>query len=253
MSHIRTIKPGFFRSRSLARCSLGARMTFAGLWCEADDHGRGIADARLIKGSIWPLDDDVDAVAVASHLAELETSGHIRTYTHGADEFFAIHNWENHQSSAYRRGDPVHPAPPTYLEDQTLHAEVCMEAPDARQDVLEGKGRERKGKEVRKGSAPLASFEHEFAEVWKIYPRTVDRSKAMRAYTARRKAGVAADDLMRAATNYAASVIGGDSKFVKHGATFFGPDEPWREYLSPTREQTAAMVCVEPAGIPRWD
>lgn len=149
MGRIRTIKPEFFRSRSLAKVSLPARLTFQGLWCEADDHGRGIADAHIIKGVIWPLEHDITADHVANHLTELERTGHIRRYTVADDAFYEVVAWEKHQAAAYRRGVAVHPAPPEGPPEQPLHDAECKEVQDARLDVqdarldvLEGKGRE---------------------------------------------------------------------------------------------------------------
>jgi|SRR6185437_3572798 len=109
MARIRTIKPEFFRSRSLARCSRDARLTFIGLWCEADDHGRGLADARLLKGSLWALDDDVSADDVAAHLDELGRE-HIITYVVDGERYYEVVEWSDHQSKSYRRGEARYPS-----------------------------------------------------------------------------------------------------------------------------------------------
>lgn len=109
MGRIRTIKPEFFRSRSLARVDRDARLTFAGLWTEADDHGRGIADARILKGALWALDDDVTHEHVSAHLRVLDATGHITLYTVGQESYYEIVNWTKHQAAAYRRGEPRYP------------------------------------------------------------------------------------------------------------------------------------------------
>lgn len=154
MGRIRTIKPEFFRSRSLAKVSREARMTFQGLWCEADDFGRGIADARIVKGAVWPLDDDIDADRVEAMLAELEQTGHIRTYAVDDDRFYEIVSWADHQSAAYRRGVAVHPEPPA---QQDLHDESCKEVQDARRVVLEGKGTGNRERGTGKPPTPVDS------------------------------------------------------------------------------------------------
>jgi hypothetical protein len=149
VGRIRTLKPEFFRSRSLAKVSIPARLTFQGLWCEADDFGRGVADPRIVKGSVWPLDDDVTHADVGAHLEELASTGHIRLYVVKGERYFEILSWEEHQSAAYRRGkaqfpEPIveesaEPAPP----EQESHDESCTEVQAARPDVLElgtGKG-----------------------------------------------------------------------------------------------------------------
>lgn len=134
MARIRTIKPDFFRSGSLAKCSRDARLTFAGLWTEADDLGRGEADPRLIKGALWPLDDDITAVDIGRHLDELQDTGHIRMYVVDGDPYYEVAKWDKHQAAAYRRGEAKHPAPP---EDwappppKGLHDQSCKEVQDA--------------------------------------------------------------------------------------------------------------------------
>jgi hypothetical protein len=110
MGRIRTIKPEFFTSRSLSRVSIPARLTYAGLWTQADDCGRGVADVRILKGAIWPLEDDVQQADIQRHLQELVSTGHLYVYDVGGDLFFEVIGWVKHQASAYRRGEAKHPA-----------------------------------------------------------------------------------------------------------------------------------------------
>ena len=138
MTRIRTIKPGFFRSRSLAKCARDARLTFAGLWTEADDFGNGVADTRILKGAIWPLDDDVTFEEVEWHLQQLQATGHVLLYEVDDERYFHVVNWEEHQAAAYRRGSASCPPPP----EHDSHDEACKKVQGARFDVLEGKGRE---------------------------------------------------------------------------------------------------------------
>jgi len=110
MPRIRTLKPGFFTSRSLGRVQpREARWTYAGMWTEADDHGRGIADARLLKGSIWPLDDDITFLHVSAWVDVLAATGHIQLYEVDGETYFQIVKFERHQAAAYRRGEPKYP------------------------------------------------------------------------------------------------------------------------------------------------
>lgn len=54
MARIRTIKPDFFRSKTVARLTAEERITFIGLWCHVDDDGRCELDLELIKADVWP-------------------------------------------------------------------------------------------------------------------------------------------------------------------------------------------------------
>lgn len=199
-------------------------MTFAGLWTEADDHGRGVADPRILKGALWPLDDDLDWQDVEKHLIQLEETGHLRFYDQAGDRYFEIVNWQEHQSAAYRRGEAKHPVPDTSRDDPALPG-----VQDARQDVLEGKGRERKGRDARVD----ALLDTEFDELWKVYPRKLAKKDARAAYNTSVKGGASPAELFRAVKNYATMMDREEraQHHILHGATFFGPNERWKDYL----------------------
>lgn len=112
---IRSLKPEFFRSESLAKVTPLARMTFMGLWTEADDYGRGIANPRIVKGALWSLDDDITVDVVTMHLNTLASTGHISLYKESDDEkiYFVVNKFVEHQSAAFRRGKAKYPDPET--------------------------------------------------------------------------------------------------------------------------------------------
>ena len=79
------------------------------------------------------------------------------------------------------------------------------------------------------------AFKREFEVVWQAYPRRAanPRGKALKAYIARRKAGVSAEELLAGVRAYAGYIARERvaPRFVKHGQRFFGPDEEWRAEL----------------------
>lgn len=138
MARTRMIKADFFRSRSLAKVSIPARLTFIGLWTEADAAGRGIAHPAILKGSIWPLDDAMTGDQVAAHLTELADTGHIVLYeTTDGDALFQIANWAKHQTAAYRTGESKHPAPPSDDEFAREVVQVAREVVQTAQQVVQ--------------------------------------------------------------------------------------------------------------------
>lgn len=234
MGRIRTLKPEFFRSRSLARCSRDARLTFEGLWCEADDHGRGVADPRVLKGSIWPLDDDLGWQDVENHLHELADTGHIVIYEADGERYFEVQRWSDHQSAAYRRGSPVYPLPPVVA--------ACSEVQDVGYVVLElvtGNGEQ--------GSPDCVA--DDFAEWYAAYPRREHRSKALDCYRARRKEGASKDELVRARDNYVKAKRGTEGKYLLMPKTFLAKDGPWTEFRDgvPVVEGLAPASHLGPA------
>ena len=100
MARIRTIKPDFFRSDDVAQLSYRARLTWVGLWTYVDDEGRGKDNARIIKGDLWPLEDDVTHKDVERDLNELTKAGRIRRYEVDGEKYLLILKWTDHQRIA---------------------------------------------------------------------------------------------------------------------------------------------------------
>ncbi len=96
MARIRSIKPTFFTSLTVAGLTLEQRLTFVGLWTHVDDEGRCIADARLVKAAIWPLDDRT-ATDVADDLRALTEASLIAHYEVGGRGYIEVSGWAEHQ------------------------------------------------------------------------------------------------------------------------------------------------------------
>lgn len=96
MARIRTIKPEFFTSLTVADLTYEARLTFIGLWTHVDDQGRCVDDARLVKAAVWPLDDRT-AKDVDVDLWQLSDAELILRYTVGSRKFISVTSWGEHQ------------------------------------------------------------------------------------------------------------------------------------------------------------
>jgi hypothetical protein len=110
MARIRSIKPGFCTSESIAALSIPCRLHFAMLWTYADDAGRGLDNTRLLKAALWPLDDDVDAAQIEDWQHELEQHGRICRYENAGRRYFEVTNFAEHQKPN-RPQDSDIPAP----------------------------------------------------------------------------------------------------------------------------------------------
>jgi hypothetical protein len=97
MPRIRTVKPEFFRSITICRLSFGSRLTFQGLWCYADDDGRYRYEPGLLKGDVWPLDDQVTAADVAAWVGEQLDATLLCEYVVAGRRYLHIVNWQEHQ------------------------------------------------------------------------------------------------------------------------------------------------------------
>lgn len=98
MARIRSIKPEFWTSETIAGLSIGTRLTFIGLWSYVDDNGVGIANERLIASSLYPMDDPREALArVREALAELSAAGRVALYEAAGKRYVYITTWDEHQ------------------------------------------------------------------------------------------------------------------------------------------------------------
>jgi hypothetical protein len=87
-----------------------------------------------------------------------------------------------------------------------------------------------------------------FETFWAVYPRKVGKKKAARCHEKALKDGASVADLLAAAKHYAAECKrqATSSKFIKHGSTFLGQYDPWREYVDrcpDEQEDSGVRIC----------
>lgn len=154
MARIRTIKPTFFTSLTVAGLTPEQRLTFIGLWTHVDDEGRCTDDPRLVKAALWPLDDR-SAGEVDDDLWALTEASLILRYTLHERSYLAVRNWAEHQriSRPTRSNLPdpsegeIRPLPPrpTCGNKHSLRTHGGLSEGSAQ----EGKGKEGKGNSPR--------------------------------------------------------------------------------------------------------
>jgi hypothetical protein len=211
VARIRSIKPDYWKSESIARLSWPARLIFIALWSYVDDNGVGLDNDKLIAAEIVPLEEDPVAAreTVRECLDELSRESRIRRYEVSGKRFLFIVNWDEHQKID-RPGKPRYPRPPLPPSDgdkpvtceDVVEAEILDEASRGSRETPspgegeQGAGRRGEGEQgegeqgddaahaARATSEPEPTFE----EFWRTYPRHDDRKKASAAWEARLKA-----------------------------------------------------------------
>lgn len=239
MSRRRLISPEFFTHGALFDAEhasgLPLRLAFAGLWTVADRRGYFRWRPRELKLAVLPY----DSVDFADVLAALESAGFIQCYVVENKEYGRI---------------------PTFTEWQSFHPN---EKPS---DVPEPTNGCREPAKIRRSNAALTTVvttalstttaltpiaprkaaDGDFEEAFQHYPKRIGgnpKSKAAKAWAARRAAGVEPLVLGAGMRRYAAFVkaTGKDgTQYVMQAATFFGPDE---HYLEPW---TVPAIVVTP-------
>jgi hypothetical protein len=97
---IRSLKRSYFRSQTVRKMSRPARLTLAGVIASmADDEGRFVADARLVRTEVYPWDDDVSDQEIEAHLCEAaaKTVGLVRFYRVAGVRYAVFPKWGQHQ------------------------------------------------------------------------------------------------------------------------------------------------------------
>jgi len=149
MARIRTIKPEFFTSLTVADLTPEQRLTFIGLWTHCDDEGRAVDDARLIKAAVWPLDDRT-AADVEGDLAALTESSLITRYTLNRKPYMQVNGWREHQRinrptpsklPAPEQGETTPTPPPTSGNDDSPAPQAQL-SEDSRPERNREQGRE---------------------------------------------------------------------------------------------------------------
>jgi hypothetical protein len=108
---IRSIKPEFFRDKTMAACSPRARLTFIGLWTLVDDEGRYEYEPELLKADLWPWEPDVTPKETEACVQELEGRGRVCLYQAGGKTYLHIVNWHKHQVISHPGKSRIPPCP----------------------------------------------------------------------------------------------------------------------------------------------
>ena len=138
---------------------------------------------------------------------------------------------ENREAGRYSSVDwVIHPSP---LHRKPLTVEPT--AVDGCTVISNYKGKTTKERGIQRKDNTNALF----GQVWETYPRKTNRKGAEAAFIARLGEGITVEQLTEATQNYAQFRRGQDPNFTMLGATFYGPNERWRDYLSGSPELTA--------------
>lgn len=155
MARIRTIKPEFPEDETLGSVSRDARLTYVLLWTRCDDHGRFRAATPLLRGQLYPYDEDVMNADLASWLNELADAGRIRIYDVDGQRYGEVINWGKHQriDNAGKSSLP----PPPELNGDPPPLSANRGEPPTLAAGREGKGREGSGLEGTSSSEGTGS------------------------------------------------------------------------------------------------
>jgi hypothetical protein len=180
MARIRTVKPELFRHEILfeleRETGLPIRLSFIGLFTVADRDGLFKWRPRSIGSEILPY-DDIDFSRVLDALA---TRGFVQKYEVNGEEYGCICKFKDHQHINNKEADSILPKPSTGAPSIVkFDASATREPRVSHAPEGEGKGKERKGKEIEKINKKEKSEKtiFGFEEFWNAYPSDGKKSK----------------------------------------------------------------------------
>ena len=280
MARSRNIKPSFFKNEDVAELDAMGRLLFIGLWTLADRQGLIEYRPKRIKVEIFPYDGDVEInryLTVMSRLGLIKfvTDAENNTYVH-IENFTKHQNPHHTESTSLPDLEKLKTLDIKELQKDTVNP-PCKDGeypadsliPDSLiPDSLLTTAHSSKTDENAKQEKPKRKkhdYSEDFEEAWREYPkRSGDNPKvrAFKAWTARRKEGHQAGDLIAGVKRYNSFCVATgkvNTELVKQAATFFGPDcaflELWNAPAStgpPQQNKQAALEARNQAAIDEW-
>lgn len=107
-SRQRSVPSSMFADEVLLELPTDVRLTGLGLRFFANESGRQTANPILLKGSLYPLTDEVTTELLDEHLLTLEDAGYIQLYTVNKRTYFQVVDWP----SVDKRGIDMSRVPP---------------------------------------------------------------------------------------------------------------------------------------------
>jgi len=151
------IDPGIWQSEDFASLSIIARLTFIGMFSNADDEGRGRAKPVYIKSVIYPYDEDLRVSDIEKALSEISTKMSVTFYSNDGNEYYSLNNWTSWQRVDKPQASKI-PTP----ESVENHSGISRESFSPNPEKTFSKGKEEKRKEDKlkeEKSVPLSDFE----------------------------------------------------------------------------------------------
>lgn len=148
---IRTIKPAFWSNEKMARLPDRAKLLAIGLLNYADDEGYFWANPKMIRGALFPFDED--STNVQRGLDLLSAEGYVITgKTPDGRAWGKVVNFSKHQRVDRPQASEIKPIA-TIQDDSSNDLRMLDD-----QSLLDRKGMEGKGKEINTGASARTVF-----------------------------------------------------------------------------------------------
>ena len=121
----RIIKESLLTSEKVANLTDFQFRLWIGLILLADDLGHGDARPEIIKGRLFPFNEDMRSAKIKDGVCQLETCGCISLYEVDGKQYYSFENWGDHQR--IRNVKPKYPQP----NKEKQSAAICRNLPQS--------------------------------------------------------------------------------------------------------------------------
>lgn len=97
MARKRMIDPNLWQSEDVAHLTIMGRYLFIGMISNADDEGKGRANANYLKSTIFPYDDNMRVAEVTKALSEISLHTSVQIYQVEGKRYYRFLNWQKWQ------------------------------------------------------------------------------------------------------------------------------------------------------------
>jgi hypothetical protein len=128
MARIRNLKPDFWLDRKLARkLTRDERMLYMGMWGQSDEWGRLYGDPNVLKGQVFPYDDDLTVDVIAKMLDRLIAAKVVQRYIVDDDPYLFLPKLGKHQRLEPGKTPSKLPEPPLVTALETANSECSVD------------------------------------------------------------------------------------------------------------------------------
>jgi hypothetical protein len=254
---IRSTKPEFWRSRTVASVDWDARLVLKGLESYVDDNGVGKDDVELIVSDLFPRDLAREGSRVLARVSEaigsLLQAGLVWRYEVDGQPLLYVSSWDSIQRvDKPQAGRFPRPDGTMNYKESVIRESVASPREPSRA-LAPGTGEQGNrgtGEKDSSSPAPRATA-RAFDAFWEHYPRKVGKDAARRAFdkAARR---VGAEPVILGAKRFAADPNLPEKQFIPHPATWLGRGGWEDEPLPPRDAATGAAALGRRPVIDQW-
>lgn len=150
MARKRMIDPNFWKSEDIAALPIFARLVFIGMFSNADDYGKGRANAMYLRSTLFPYDEKMRVSDINKAISQISTLSSVQVYEVNGNHYYKFTNWLKWQKVEKPSASLIPEPNENSVINRGIDGEVSptnQQPITAQRKVKEEKGREEKGKE----------------------------------------------------------------------------------------------------------